>query len=326
MKKFFVLMIAWASACCFADVPSWLKNPEKVYPTTEYIRAIGEGTNAKAAQNAAIADISLYFDTKTDVVTLAVKKTAQVVVDDKSFFENNQSLTQATTVSSNAEFFCVKFTEPWYDKKAGKYSVLGYINKKEAAQIYTARINALMDAINSYRAYAKKEKEPFLGMLALHKATVISSLAEKYIHNEMIIYPSESAKFQKDLTTIALLPAEQNELKKQVTFVISMNQKEKRFDPVFSTVASILEKRGYALSVSGANHRIIIDVSCAEEKYDAGEFVRPSVDVLILNAAGEGLYTYSKAHPRTGGKTLDQAYTRAISKVTQDLEENFLAE
>lgn len=327
MKRVIILLVlATASALCFADVPAWLKRPEKEYPSSEFIRAIGEGTSAKSAQNAAVADISLFFDTKTDVVTLAVKESSAILVDDKSMFASNQSYQQIAHISSNAEFFCVKFTDSYYDKKSDTYSVLAYINKKDAAQIYTARINALMDSIETYRFYAKNEKEPFLAIAALRKAQVLASLAEKYIHNETIIVPSDSIKFQNALKTIALISNERAALKKGLTFSISIIQKEKRFDPLFSTVASILERDGYAYSGEDALYKIIIDVSCLEEGYDAGNFVRPSLDVLILNNAGEGVYTYSKAYARVGGKTLEQAYTRAVTKIKQDLQTNFLAE
>ncbi len=327
MKRLFVLIIALASAFCFADdVPSWLKKPEKEFPTKEYIRATGSGNSEKAAQNAAISQISLYFDTKTDVLTLAVKQSGEIIAGDKSFFASSQSFQQLTQITSNAEFFCVKFTDSWYDKKSDKFTVLAYINKKEAAQIYTARITALMEAVNAYRDYAKSEKEPFLAVTALHKAKVVSNLCEKYIHNETIIVPSDTEKWQGALKTISLIPAEHNALKKNVTFSIHLNQKDKRFDPIFSTVASILERYGYAYSVKDSNYKIILDISCIEESYEKGEFVRPSVDVLIVNNAGTGVYSYSKALPRTGSKTMDLAYSRAVTKIKQDLEENFLAE
>ena len=212
------------------------------------------------------------------------------------------------------------------NKKSDKFTVLAYINKKEAAEIYTSRIKALIESVNAYHNYARTEKESFLAVTALHKAKVLSSLCEKYIHNETIIVPSDSEKWQEALKTIAFIPAELNALKKNVTFSIHLNQKEKKYDPVFSTVAGLLEKYGYAYSINDSNYKIIIDISCIEESYEKGEFIRPSVDVLILNNSGTGVYSYSKSLPRTGSKTMAQAYTRAITKINQDLEENFLSE
>lgn len=327
MKRFFFLIVVLISvSLLFADVPEWLKKPEKEYPTSKFIRTVGEGANLKLAQDSAVSAISLYFDTKTEVLSTAVKEMSAILSDGKEVFNASRSIQQIMQITSNAEFFCVKFTDAYYDKKSDKFSVLAYINKKDASQIYTARIAALMDSVNVYREYAKKEKEPFLAVQALRKAEVLGKLAESYIHNENIIVPADTSKFQNDLKIISLLPAQRNALKNEITFSISINQKEKRYDPLFSTVASILEKYGYAYSVANPAYNIILDISCIEETYDAGEFVRPSVDILILNKEGNGVYTYSKSFPRIGSKSTEQAYTRAVTKIKQDLEENFLAE
>ncbi|MBQ8014075.1 MAG: hypothetical protein IJ257_06755 [Treponema sp.] len=319
-----VTFIAGAAFC--ADIPSWVKNPEKDFPDSAYIKALGEGSSVKKAQDSALSDISLFFDTKIDYLKVAVDSAREIMVDDKSVFTSDESYKKITQITSSSEFFCVKFTESYYDKKSDKFSALAYINKKEASQIYASRISALMESVNAYRAFAQKEKEPFIAVQALQKAKVLSKLAESYIHNETIIIPSDSEKYQNDLKTIALIPSEIAAIKKGVTFSIKMNQKERKFDPIFSTVASILEKYGYAYSVSNSAYKILIDISCIEESYDAGEFVRPSVDVLIMNNAGSGVYTYSKAFQRIGSKSMEQAYTRTVTKIKQDLEENFLAE
>ena len=105
-----------------------------------------------------------------------------------------------------------------------------------------------------------------------------------------------------------------------------MNQQEQKYDPLFSCVAGVLEAIGCSYSLEDSKYKIIIDVSCIEEEYEAGPFVRASADVIIVNNNGNGVYSYSKAFPRTGSTTMEQAYTRAITKIKQDFEENFLAE
>lgn len=313
------------SAHC-AEIPKWLKNTEAEFPDSLYIKSVGEGASAKKSQNDALSNISLFFDTKIDYVKYAVEETKEIVVGDKAFFASSESYQNLTRISSSAEFFCVKFTETYFDKKSDTYFVLAYINKKEAAQIYRSRIDALMLAVNGYRSQAQGESEPFLAAQSLHKAEAISRLAAQYTKNETTIVPADSEKYKEQLAVIALIPSERAALKKQLSFSIIMNQKGKRYDPLFSTVASVLEKYGYSYSLADSNYKIIIDMTCAEESAEAGEFVRPSLDVLIVNGEGGGVYSYSKAYPRTGGKSLEQAYTRAVSKAKQDLEEHFLAE
>lgn len=323
MKKVCFFMLLFASSVCFAEVPQWVKTPEKTYPTSKYIRAIGEGTSIKSAQNAALADISLFFNTQIEVITVAIEKMKQ---ENKEQFSSSQSYEQTANISSTAEFFGVKFTDAYYDKKHDKYSVLGYIDKDEAAQVYKSHISSLMQTVNSYRESAKKEKEPFLQVSSLAKAKKASDLAQQYINIETIIFPADTQKFQKELIIISLIPSELDELKKQMTFSITMNQGEKKFSPIFSCVAGILESKGCSYSEVESKYKIIIDLSCIEENYEAGPFVRASTEVLIENADGNGVYSYSKAFPRTGSTTMEKAYTRAVTKIKQDFEENLLTE
>lgn len=331
MKKIFFTLFSLAILCplCFAGpapVPAWLKNIEKEFPKDQYIRAVGEGSSEKAAKTAALAEIALLFDTKVEIVTEAVKNFSAVMTDGNETVSKSQSLSQVTKVSSSAEFFCLDFTEPWYDKKSDKYSILAYINKKDAVGVYKSRIAALSESVGTLGSSAKKEREPFLAALYLQKAKALSTLAERYIKAETVIVPGDSAVYEETLKSFSRLDGELAARKKELTFSISMNQTDKKFAPISSTIASIIEKRGFACSQSGANYIVKIDISCSEEEYEAGPFVRASVDVSVVNKAGVGVYSYSKTHPRAGSKTMDLAYTRAVSKIKQDLEENFLAE
>ncbi len=328
-KSFFSISIFLLSSLVFAareKPPSWLKNPEREYPSDKFIRGEGDGNSIKAAQNAALIQISLYFNTQTEIMTTAVNELQQIVKDENTSFESRKSMKQVGSIKSEADFFCVNFTDAYYDKKNDKYSVLAYINKKEAADIYTMRINSLLEAIASYRNYAKTENEPFLAVTSMHKAEVLAKICSHYIQNETTIVPSDSGKYEDALKMVSLVSAERNAMKKDITFSISMNQNDKRFDPIFSATSAVLEKYGYAYSLRNSTYKIIIDISCAEEHYSNGDYVRASLDVLILNNSGEGVYTYSKAFPRIGRKTMEMTYTSVVSKIKQDLEENFLTE
>lgn len=326
MKVSLFIVMIFSSALCFAEVPKWVKSPEKVYPSSMYIRGTGEASSIKSAQSAAVADVSLYFDTKVDVLSVAVKQTNAILSDKKTEVLTNHSYQQIANISSNAEFFCVTFTEPYYDKKTNKYLVLAYINREEASSIYKTRIYALDESIKTYKTLAKNEKETFFAIQELQKALSLSALAEQYIKVETMIVPSDNSVFQEMLKDYSKISGEIAEKKSEMTFSIIMNQSDKKFEPIFSTVSSQVSKKGYAYSVSNSKYKIVVDITCAEEEYEVGPFVRASANILILNSAGEGVYTYSKAYSRAGGNSFDSAYIRAVSKIKSDLEENFLLE
>lgn len=327
MRKFFLIIILIFSASCFAEsVPDWLKSPEKAFPTKEYIRAIGDGSSENVAKNAAIAQIALLFESKVEVINLALKQSSQIITEDKVSNSTNANLTQFAKISSTAEFFCLNFTEPYYNKKNNNFTILAYIKKSEVCNIYKTRIEALLTSILAYKNYASGETEIFRSAQALQNATVLGNLCERYINTFSIIKPDVAKKYEDDLKMISGLASERANLKKHMTFSIQLLQEEVVYKQISSCIAKILEKQGYSYSLSNAKYNITVDIVCTEESYDAGQFVRPSLDILIVNTDGEGVYSYSKPFQRIGGKTMDQAYVRAVSKIKQDLEENFLAE
>ncbi len=327
MVSFFAALLFAATSLLFADSPpSWLKSPEKEFPTKDYVRAVGEGASVKAAKSAALAEISLYFDTKVETLTQAAKKFSAVLKDGKEEFSKSQTVAQIANISSSAEFFCVNFTDPFYIAKTDKYATLAYINKKEAAGLYKSRIEALEQSVGVLLSSAQNESEPFLRAASLQKAKPLVSLAEQYIKTLGLLDSSANGAYKEAQKKFSRVDGELAALKNDLTFSIKMNQTDKKFAPISSTIAAIIEKRGFACSQAGANYIVKIDISCAEEEYEAGPFVRASLDAAVVNNAGSGVYAYSKAYPRVGSKTMEQAYTRTVSKIKQDLEENFLAE
>ncbi len=322
-----VLFIArvFPNASC-ETVPRWLTHTNSEFPDTLYVRAVGTGTNEKAARNDALSSISFYFDTKTDVVTSCIKELGEIEKDGVVKSMDTEIYRQSVNVSSAADFFCVTFTETYYDKAGDKFSCLAYINKSEAVSIYASRVSYFLDSISVYKKIAAAEKELFYKAGILHKEAVLAKLCEQYIRNIITLSPKDAEKYKDSLTELSFIQEEQSQLKKDMTFEILMTQDEKKYDAIFTTVAKVLEEQGFVYSVKESSYRIIVSLSFTEEEYSAGPFVRPSIEIITVNDEGKSVYSYSKAYPRTGAKTMDAAYTRALFKIQKDIEANLFLE
>ena len=308
------------------SAPQWLKKPEKVYPSTRFIRGEGEGKSAKSARNAAVNAISMFFDTKSEAITLAVEKSRLAIENDDSEFSSDRELVQATAVSSVAEFFCLKFTEVYFDEKHDEYHVLAYLDKNEAADVFRTRIAALLRSAESWRDYAASESEPFLRARSFFRTQALYNLASRYIKAETVIVPSDGAAYKSALEDAGKAETDYARAKKGVSFAIELSDETETFAPVRAAVSATLEKRGWAVQSKGALYLVYVNIVLAEENYESGLFVRPTLSVSVQNQKGASVYTYSKAFPRMSGKSREQIYTRAAGKIRQDLEENFLAE
>lgn len=327
MKRLSVkIAIFCITASCFSAVPKWVTNQEKEFPSSKYVAAMGEGNTEKKAMAAALAGVSQFFDTKTEVLTLAVKKFDSVQVGGSYQTSANSSLDQITKVSSEAEFFGLNYAPTYHNEKRNVYNVLAYVDKAEAAKTYKGYINTLMDAIKNYRSAAQNDSEAFNSALYMQKAEALSVLAASYIKTLGIIEPNSLNTYKSDSELINLLPIERSQYKKKATFSVSLKQEDVKLAQLTDSVAEILENRGYIYSETNGRYQVLLNITCNEEQYDIGPFVRPSLKITITNPNGDSLYSYSKKYQRVGAKTSDLAYTRAVLKIEEDLKENFLSE
>ncbi len=332
-KVFFLLLIILSSCRTFsavpseqAQVPKWVREPEKVYPKAEYLKAVGEGKSLEAAQNSALSAIALAFKTKTDVRNVAISNMTHIREENSSVYEVSQKLIQIVNISSDAEFFCTNFSEPYFDKKEKKYSVFAYINRNEAELIYKERINHIVNMVKDLFLLSQKEPELFIMLSECQNALGIAKLAEEYINNAVIINPQNSKSYADELKLFEDINKKIADNKGKVLFSVKCNN-----DKCLSLenhLISLLEKKGFTYTQSQEHSLYVTDIniSIAEEHFDAGEFVRPTLKILIKNKDGKSLKSYSKSYTRYGAKTMEAAYTRGLLRVQEDLTDNFLSE
>ena len=100
-------------------VPDWYEHKEVVYPSEFYISAIGEGITKEEAEIKAVSQISLFFNTTTQVVNDLIKTYSEVDDDKNYHFSQSTKITERSKINSSAEFFGVQFDTCFY--LDGKY-------------------------------------------------------------------------------------------------------------------------------------------------------------------------------------------------------------
>ena len=120
-KKYIIIaLLSLFSFSLFCASPKWLTELEKVYPSNEYLRMIGEGTTLKLAESDAVASIAQNFNAKVKIINQSIKDYNSIITEDKSETSKSYSFTQVSKISSDVELLCLKYSEPYYDKKNKK--------------------------------------------------------------------------------------------------------------------------------------------------------------------------------------------------------------
>ncbi len=320
----FIIITLFCSLSIYSAVPKWMSELEKVYPTNEFIRSIGEGDSIKKAEQDAVSAISLNFNAKVKVINKAIKEYNSIVSEEKTQSSKSYNLKQESIIASDVEFLCVKFSEPYFDKKNKEYFVTGYINRKDASEYYEQKINEMMMHINAISGFANNEKESLYSLLNYQKAAKLAKIASYYIDTACLLNPDETNKYEADVKELAELQANLQNQRKRNSFSVDCNNN--RYRTITTGISSILEDSGFVLTRNNPKYKINVDIHFTEEVYEAGNFVRPDLQITITNAEGQPVESYSEVYPRYSHQTIENAYSLALVRIQQDLEENFLSD
>lgn len=329
-KSFFIISVLLSfNFSIYAEKKSnWYNELDKFYPSEKYIRAIGEDSTVHKAEMNAITKIAMNFKTSVDLQKSAVEELECVSENDKSIYSKSQSMEQIVSIESEAELFCLNFEEAIYDKKRKKYTTLAYINRSEASRKYESKISPLMIEIQNILNFGSEETEQLYNVLNFRKAYVLGELASLYINNAISINPTEIDKYAESLNIISNLKNEVIKQQKKVTFDINVKNisNNKNLNQLRDGLASIMEGDSFIRSNKNPLYTIQVEITFSEENYEAGVFVRPSVNVIIYNRNREVVESYSKVHDRYGHSNLENAYNLSLVRIQQDFDENFLVE
>ncbi|MDR0730529.1 MAG: hypothetical protein LBF63_02600, partial [Treponema sp.] len=166
----------YATAFLSSQTPSWYLDKDAEYPRAFYIAAVGEGKTRAEAENAAVAGVSLFFNTSTEVRNQAIREFNEAVSGTTTEFSRKTYISENAVIRSEGDFLGVRFADPWNDQRRGTWAALAYIDRQEAAGIYASKIAANMASINSLAVDGAAETEPLYACSLLNRAVHIGSL------------------------------------------------------------------------------------------------------------------------------------------------------
>ena len=201
------------SALYAKSVPSWYGHQETLFPSEFYITAVGEGENRTEAEIDAVAKLSLYFRTTTDINNQLLKNYHEIDSDDSYDFSKKTKITERAKISSQAEFLGVQFAEGFV--LDGKFTLLAYIERNQAFGVYSQRIKTNCAVLESLLLVAEEYSNPVLGVEAARKAVPVADITAELLKMARTVSRTDSADFdyadsliQRAHTRICAIPVE----------------------------------------------------------------------------------------------------------------------
>ncbi|MCM1321570.1 MAG: hypothetical protein NC041_02980 [Bacteroides sp.] len=118
MKRRFTAFVLLAlAAFAFAkkpkEIPVWVLDVQQEFPPKLYIAQTARADKAKAAQAAAVEELSRYISTQVE----SNLETSLSVFSDGNSAVKNERISHTARIASNVKLFALRTTAPYYDKK-----------------------------------------------------------------------------------------------------------------------------------------------------------------------------------------------------------------
>jgi hypothetical protein len=324
-KRLFLMALcclAWGTLYAQSAAPSWYLDKELQYPSSRFIAATGEGATQAAAEAAAVAGVSLFFNTRTAVRNETIREFNEAVLNNTTDFSQKTYITESAVIRSEEEFLGIRFATPYQDQSRRTWTALAYIDKREAVQIYDSKITANMISINALVEDANRETESLYVCGLLFRGLRIADISEEYIKTAAVVDPQSTGKYAQYITQIQNLRSSYRAKRDGLTFTVTANAADET-GRIERKLQELLEDSGYIITARNSQYAVSIRLTMTEENLEAGIFVRSGIAIRV-ERDGKSLFSYSKSYQRYGHLTRDGAYNRAFMAIEEDLEENFV--
>ena len=187
MKKLLsVLVILVITACSSTSnqAPLWLNQPEKVYPQSQYLSAVGLGRDTEQAKQVALANLARIFS-----VSIIEEQ-----IDKSSFSsekgDTNTEITRIISAKADQQLKGASIKETYQDEQ-GQYFAVAVLKKMPTAKAFRDSIRQLDRTVASNLGYAQNNAPNFLKALnALKKAHLAQQKRENDNRNLLIVAPT----------------------------------------------------------------------------------------------------------------------------------------
>jgi hypothetical protein len=324
-----LMTAALAFACASApsaEPPAWVRNLRDVYPDSDYIVGLGEGSTRDEAENKAMAELSTYF-----IRQICVERSSQVSWTTLNEAADAQSKTQKDIlVESQTRLMAVCYAQdPYFNAAAKSWSTLAFIDRDEGWRIYEPTAKKQTGAFLALVKAADEEADPLSAVLRYENAAAYTRSAEFSAVRDFaqVLHPQKAEDLfgETDDVLMALPEKTLSAAQKAPVYI----ECPVDFDGmVYQAMVRALASYGLAAETDRAKAAAVclLQVEEGRQSQGSGFTYYPSLSGSISGQGGAALLSFKVEGKREGAINPDLARRRAYTSLAAALEASFAAE
>ncbi len=302
--------------------PEWVKSPQRLFPPSQYLSAVGMGKNTADAENSAIASIGKVINQNVSSKIVTTEKDA---VSTSGFTSSSSTLDEIIEIYSVVDALVgVKIHEFWWGDDGYVYA-LAYLNKAEAAQYYMKKISENESLAAQSLLFARERKGSFDAFAAVQTAVRAAEENNQYMDILNAVQPSEYRAKQLSYGNVENVKKAAYEIAMTISIDVSVQGTDD--SRISSAIMLMLSKYGFMAKLaeegSTASYIIDADVEFMDVPSERNKYVRYVFNADLKEAAsGKILLPYSE-NKREGHTSVSEAQQRAIRTLEKSILENY---
>ena len=301
------------------EPPRWITQQRLVFPPELYVIGVGEGRSREEAEERAVVQISLFFQT-------SVNDSRKLLYDYNNAIAGGGetvAFSQATHITSTVDFFGVAFAESYTDKKRIVHA-LAYIDREEALRVYDARIQRIALMLADILERHEQSPNPFASLKKLRGAKSMAELAAGYADMAVLLDSGTAARYAFVHALAARLDRAIETNQKQLTVHVFID--DERAKSLAVKTAEMLRREGFVIVETGGEYTAAIHIELNEGASKNYRTVQPGLDITVESQSGETLVRYQKEYAVFRHLTGEEALDRAFRNIEQNLSGEFAAQ
>jgi hypothetical protein len=319
-----VLAAALFSSCVSApsqtEPPPWLLNTGAVYPYERFIAQQGRGATREEAERAALSMIAGYF--QQEITNERSTRAAWVTAGDIT--EETRRTEESVIVRTQTTLIAARYAEdPWYDRAAGEYTTVAYIDRAEAWTAYEPQAKKPADALLLLYEAAGADAQPFVQALRYSAAQQYAGSAEFGAVRSFAqaLNPAKAASLYRDAdAALAALPEKIATARQNASVYVECPVDTDGM--VYNAAVAAFGAAGFPIAGNraAASAVCLIRVEEGKQTRESGVFYYPELSGTVNGNAGS-MFSFTARAERQAAQNPDMAKRRAYTALAAALKE-----
>jgi hypothetical protein len=304
--------------------PAWVSSPYSVYDQSEYVAAVGYGSNRTEAERNAFVSLTAVFGQAIQVEVSTVSNYSEAVNNGSITVTQNNAVKEAIKTSSEMDSLIgAEIADVWQNTADRSWSAVAVLEKDEAAALYADLLRGNLRLINEITNIPAAEKNSFEAFSRYQLAATVADANKLYANLLSVLGNSPAGLRPSDVKSGSDYRLEAANIAGNIP--VAINVEDDRQNRIGNAFAVVLGKLGF--KSGGRNNRYVLNVKLtltgANVPGNQFQFSRYNIDAYLTDTTNNSRMSPFNISGREGHTVMSEAEVRAVNSAAKKIDDEY---